>query len=97
MYLSKEHETPIQFRCDYCDMKFFTKKGIEIHMKDVKEEEGGKHKCNLCYFKSCTKRGLSFHRKSHPEINVKICDYCGKTFQSISNWNKHIKIVHNVM
>ena len=74
-HASKEHNIQIQFPCDNCDMKFFSKQSLKLHMKSVKDE-GGKHKCKLCNFKSCKKTGLAIHIESHPqiEINLKKCD-----------------------
>ena len=64
-HASKEHNIQIQFPCDNCDMKFFSKQSLKLHMKSVKDE-GGKHKCKLCNFKSCKKTGLAIHIESHP-------------------------------
>ena len=66
-HASKEHNIQIQFPCNYCDMKFFSKYSLKLHMKGVKDE-GGKHKCKMCNFKSCKKIGLTFHIESHPVI-----------------------------
>ena len=96
-HVSKEHEIQVQFPCEYCDMKFFHRRQLQIHMKQVKDE-GGKHKCNLCDFKSCKKNGLTMHRKeSHPETIKFKCDYCDRAFSYPYVLDRHMKNIHNVM
>ena len=88
-HVSKEHETQIQFPCDFCDMKLFTKKSLKIHMESVLKdgETGGKYKCDICDFKSCKITGITIHRKD--------AHSCGDTNGSKKQTIKNIDIVIN--
>ena len=88
-HVSKEHETQVQFPCDFCDMKLFTKKSLKIHMESVLKdgETGGKYKCDICDFKSCKITGITIHRKD--------AHSCGDKNVSKKQTEKNIEIVIN--
>ena len=88
-HVSKEHETQIQFPCDFCDMKLFTKKSLKIHMESVLKdgETGGKYKCDICDFKSCKITGITIHRKD--------AHSCGDKNGSKKQTENNIEIVIN--
>ena len=55
------------FACDFCDMKFFTNKALQIHLKSVQKDDHNEEKfiCNICEFRFCKSAGLSKHRKTN--------------------------------
>ena len=71
-HVSKEHGAQVQFPCDYCDMKFYTKNSLKEHMKyfPVKMIESFVPlRCQICDFKSCNLNGLNKHKTEEKHVD----------------------------
>ena len=62
------HKNNVQFSCDHCDMKFYSKKLLKMHKK---EDDKGLYKCDICDLMSCKETDLTLHTKrEHSKNNV---------------------------
>ena len=54
-------------KCDLCEWKFETTKGLEGHRRKVYEKQ--MLQCQKCEFKAPKRSGILYHKKSAPFLN----------------------------
>ncbi|KAL6261496.1 hypothetical protein P5V15_006585 [Pogonomyrmex californicus] len=84
------------FSCVICSKKLITQRSLDQHIRRI--HRGAKRfACNIygCKFQCARRTDLDRHKQLHVEERNVICEYCGKTFTSISILKDHVLYVHN--
>lgn len=71
-----------EFKCQMCDLKFYSRKGCYKHQLSHTE---GMLDCNLCDKKFKTTQGLKYHLNHHLANKPFSCFYCPKKFSANVN------------
>lgn len=79
--------------CEYCDMKFFRKKDLTIHM--LKHTGDREYSCDICLKAFARKDHLQEHLRIHAEDRKYRCNLCGLPFVQKASWRSHMKTRHN--
>ena len=58
-HIAKMHDGVMPFPCTLCDQKFYSKKGLNKHIKT--DHEGVKHCCEFCKKNFASKDSLNVH------------------------------------
>ena len=82
-----------KFQCDQCPLTFASRKGFNYHMESKHEKK--EHPCSKCDRIFKTKDCLNSHVLKHHEKRLDFkCEYCGSEFPTLSEVNRHIKVLH---
>ncbi|XP_011350210.1 zinc finger and SCAN domain-containing protein 12 isoform X2 [Ooceraea biroi] len=100
LHLSKidNRDIPIRtvFTCKICSKSLVTQRALDQHVRRI--HRGKKHfVCNVyeCTFQCARKTDLNRHKQLHVEKRNIVCEYCGKTFTSISILKDHVLYIHS--
>lgn len=80
-----------QLECEFCDLKFITKKDIKRHLRDNHFNKR-EHMCHICGKKFVKKYVLEKHIFIHADQRPFDCKHCGKLFRTANNLKSHIGI-----
>ena len=72
----------------------FSKKLTHFKMSNVSEFSSV---CPTCGESDFSSRSFVRHTKMHEPIDTKFCDVCGKIFESVINYNDHVRKVHIII
>ena len=102
--LSDRLGTPVvRYNCPHCLKSFTVRKDFERHMKNSHGPKGWSNVnqvvCDICGFTTTRKGLLMRHRtRKHGTGEVKIknypCTHCGKMFNQMGNWQRHVTVMH---
>ncbi|XP_030752948.1 oocyte zinc finger protein XlCOF6-like isoform X2 [Sitophilus oryzae] len=91
------------FGCSHCEKKYFTKDGLEYHLKDnhidsrMKESQKKVYRCSTCSYQTPSMSNHRQHEKVHlaPEDRqLFACTQCDKKYTSKRNLQHHLKRDH---
>nr|XP_049704091.1 zinc finger protein 260 isoform X1 [Helicoverpa armigera] len=93
-HIKRDHLLERKHECLHCDMKFFGKKQLVMHM--AKHTGAKPYKCDVCFKAYGRKTTLREHLRIHADDRRFKCDKCGQAFVQKCSWKNHMRSKHDV-
>lgn len=88
------HDDVKPFECHVCGKRFRLSNQLVNHF--IIHTDNYPYTCPLCSKKFRFKNFISEHMRQHTGIKPYCCDICDKKFASWANYDKHMKVLHNI-
>lgn len=90
------------YTCKYCGRRYARKdellRHVNKHEKDLETSQDLSLQCKKCHKFFQNQNNLQLHYVTHTrKQTTHTCDDCGKTFTTRSNYNRHMREIHNVI
>lgn len=92
-HTKRDHLLERKNECEHCDMKFYGKKELNLHM--LKHTGEKQYKCEVCFKAFGRKHTLREHLRIHADDRRFKCDQCGQAFVQKCSWKNHMKSRHD--
>ncbi|XP_050676683.1 zinc finger protein 675-like isoform X6 [Leptidea sinapis] len=95
IHVQRDHLVERNFECSMCDMKFFEKQEMILHM--VKHSGEKLFQCDVCKKSYGRKKTLREHIRIHLDDRRFKCQYCDKAFVQKCSWRGHMRSKHGII
>uniref|UniRef100_A0A2A4K6A2 C2H2-type domain-containing protein n=1 Tax=Heliothis virescens TaxID=7102 RepID=A0A2A4K6A2_HELVI len=92
-HIKRDHLLERKNECPHCDMKFYGKKELDMHM--AKHTGAKPYKCDVCLKAYGRKNTLREHLRIHADDRRFKCDKCGQAFVQKCSWKNHMRSKHD--
>ncbi|KAJ2939909.1 hypothetical protein O0L34_g6615 [Tuta absoluta] len=89
-HVRRDHLNERNHRCDKCDLAFYTKNALKMHM--IKHDGERIHTCSVCQKSYQRKKTLREHMRIHTNDKRFICPVCGRAFTQKCTLKGHLKV-----
>lgn len=89
-HVRRDHLNERNHKCDKCDLAFYTKNALKMHM--IKHDGERIHTCNICQKSYQRKKTLREHLRIHNNDKRFICPVCGRAFTQKCTLKGHLKV-----
>lgn len=92
-HTKRDHLLERKNECEHCDMKFYGKKELDMHM--LKHTGEKQYRCDVCFKAFGRKNTLREHLRIHADDRRFKCELCGQAFVQKCSWKSHMKSRHD--
>lgn len=89
-HVRRDHLNERNHKCDKCDLAFYTKNALKMHM--IKHDGERIHVCHICQKSYQRKKTLREHLRIHTNDKRFICPVCGRAFTQKCTLKGHMKV-----
>ncbi|KAI8426817.1 hypothetical protein MSG28_014499 [Choristoneura fumiferana] len=89
-HVRRDHLNERNHKCDKCDLAFYTKNALKMHM--IKHDGERIHACHICQKSYQRKKTLREHMRIHTNDKRFICPVCGRAFTQKCTLKGHLKV-----
>ncbi|KAG6439063.1 hypothetical protein O3G_MSEX000454 [Manduca sexta] len=89
-HVRRDHLNERNHRCDKCDLAFYTKNSLKMHM--IKHDGERIHTCPVCQKSYQRKKTLKEHLRIHNNDKRFVCPVCGRAFTQKCTLKSHLKV-----
>ncbi|KAL0853081.1 hypothetical protein ABMA27_012855 [Loxostege sticticalis] len=89
-HVRRDHLNERNHKCDKCDLAFYTKNALKMHM--IKHDGERIHTCHICQKSYQRKKTLREHMRIHNNDKRFICPVCGRAFTQKCTLKGHLKV-----
>ncbi|GBP42758.1 Zinc finger protein 778 [Eumeta japonica] len=89
-HIKHHHLQQKNYKCDICNSKFFSKRGLKDHI--LRHLGGESYTCDVCGKSFSRERTLKEHLRMHEDGKRFQCEVCKKTFAQKCSLKVHIKL-----
>ncbi|CAG9106271.1 unnamed protein product [Plutella xylostella] len=89
-HVRRDHLNERNHKCDKCDLAFYTKNALKMHM--IKHDGERIHTCPVCQKSYQRKKTLREHLRIHNNDKRFICPVCGRAFTQKCTLKGHLKV-----
>lgn len=89
-HVRRDHLNERNHKCDKCDLAFYTKNALKMHM--IKHDGERIHACNICQKSYQRKKTLREHMRIHDNDKRFVCPVCGRAFTQKCTLKGHLKV-----
>ncbi|KAM3957682.1 uncharacterized protein ACR2FA_008395 [Aphomia sociella] len=89
-HVRRDHLNERNHKCDKCDLAFYTKNALKMHM--IKHDGERIHTCHICQKSYQRKKTLREHLRIHNNDKRFVCPVCGRAFTQKCTLKGHLKV-----
>ncbi|XP_053623449.1 zinc finger protein draculin-like [Plodia interpunctella] len=89
-HVRRDHLHERNHKCDKCDLAFYTKNALKMHM--IKHDGERIHTCHICQKSYQRKKTLREHMRIHNNDKRFVCPVCGRAFTQKCTLKGHLKV-----
>lgn len=89
-HVRRDHLNERNHRCEKCDLAFYTKNALKMHM--IKHDGERIHACHICQKSYQRKKTLREHMRIHNNDKRFVCPVCGRAFTQKCTLKGHLKV-----
>ncbi|XP_013193821.1 zinc finger protein 14 homolog [Amyelois transitella] len=89
-HVRRDHLHERNHKCDKCDLAFYTKNALKMHM--IKHDGERIHSCPICQKSYQRKKTLREHMRIHNNDKRFVCPVCGRAFTQKCTLKGHLKV-----
>lgn len=89
-HVRRDHLNERNHKCDKCDLAFYTKNALKMHM--IKHDGERIHTCPVCQKSYQRKKTLREHMRIHNNDKRFVCPVCGRAFTQKCTLKGHLKV-----
>uniref|UniRef100_A0A1E1W2N9 Protein krueppel n=1 Tax=Pectinophora gossypiella TaxID=13191 RepID=A0A1E1W2N9_PECGO len=89
-HVRRDHLNERNHKCDKCDLAFYTKNALKMHM--IKHDGERIHVCTICQKSYQRKKTLREHMRIHTNDKRFVCPVCGRAFTQKCTLKGHLKV-----
>lgn len=89
-HVRRDHLNERNHKCDKCDLAFYTKNALKMHM--IKHDGERIHTCPVCQKSYQRKKTLREHLRIHNNDKRFVCPVCGRAFTQKCTLKGHLKV-----
>ncbi|XP_063836985.1 zinc finger and BTB domain-containing protein 41-like [Ostrinia nubilalis] len=89
-HVRRDHLNERNHKCDKCDLAFYTKNALKMHM--IKHDGERIHTCHICHKSYQRKKTLREHQRIHDNDKRFVCPVCGRAFTQKCTLKGHLKV-----
>ncbi|XP_045540832.1 zinc finger protein 43 [Papilio machaon] len=89
-HVRRDHLNERNHKCDKCDLAFYTKNALKMHM--IKHDGERIHICHICQKSYQRLKTLREHMRIHNNDKRFICPICGRAFTQKCTLKGHLKV-----
>ncbi|XP_059056431.1 zinc finger protein 846-like isoform X2 [Achroia grisella] len=89
-HVRRDHLNERNHKCDKCDLAFYTKNALKMHM--IKHDGERIHTCHICQKSYQRKKTLTEHLRIHNNDKRFVCPVCGRAFTQKCTLKGHLKV-----
>ncbi|CAB3262340.1 unnamed protein product [Arctia plantaginis] len=89
-HVRRDHLNERNHKCDKCDLAFYTKNALKMHM--IKHDGERIHICPVCQKSYQRKKTLREHLRIHNNDKRFVCPVCGRAFTQKCTLKGHLKV-----
>lgn len=89
-HVRRDHLNERNHKCDKCDLAFYTKNALKMHM--IKHDGERIHMCPVCQKSYQRKKTLREHLRIHNNDKRFVCPVCGRAFTQKCTLKGHLKV-----
>ncbi|KAJ0170017.1 hypothetical protein K1T71_014623 [Dendrolimus kikuchii] len=89
-HVRRDHLNERNHKCDKCDLAFYTKNALKMHM--IKHDGERIHTCHVCQKSYQRKKTLREHLRIHDNDKRFVCPVCGRAFTQKCTLKGHLKV-----
>ncbi|XP_068626134.1 zinc finger protein 11-like [Battus philenor] len=89
-HVRRDHLNERNHKCDKCDLAFYTKNALKMHM--IKHDGERIHACHICQKSYQRLKTLREHMRIHNNDKRFVCTVCGRAFTQKCTLKGHLKV-----
>lgn len=89
-HVRRDHLNERNHKCDKCDLAFYTKNALKMHM--IKHDGERIYACHICQKSYQRKKTLREHMRIHDNDKRFVCPVCGRAFTQKCTLKGHLKV-----
>ncbi|CAK1587493.1 unnamed protein product [Parnassius mnemosyne] len=89
-HVRRDHLNERNHKCDKCDLAFYTKNALKMHM--IKHDGERIHTCHICQKSYQRLKTLKEHMRIHNNDKRFVCPVCGRAFTQKCTLKGHLKV-----
>ncbi|XP_063899058.1 zinc finger protein 26 [Helicoverpa armigera] len=89
-HVRRDHLNERNHKCDQCDLAFYTKNALKMHM--IRHDGERIHTCPVCQKSYQRKKTLREHLRIHNNDKRFVCPVCGRAFTQKCTLKGHLKV-----
>ncbi|CAH2062194.1 unnamed protein product, partial [Iphiclides podalirius] len=89
-HVRRDHLNERNHRCDKCDLAFYTRNALKMHM--IRHDGERIHSCHVCHKSYQRLKTLREHLRIHNNDKRFVCPVCGRAFTQKCTLKGHLKV-----